>query len=89
VYEAIAVTTTANAVEGVLTLAVEPMNPFEVYASKRCTQCGMVLEEQSECYGSTCDECEGNTFYPLSPLQPPGKPARFMQGCNIIDEYTL
>ncbi|PZE19933.1 protein YhfH [Paenibacillus xerothermodurans] len=69
-------------------MAVEPMNPFELNASKRCSQCGVILEEQSECHKSTCDECEGSTFYPLSPLQPPGKVVRFMQGCRIIDDYT-
>jgi DNA-directed RNA polymerase subunit RPC12/RpoP len=72
----------------VLTLAVEPMNPFELYASKRCTQCGTELEEQSECHKTTCDECEGIMFYPLSPLQPQSQSMRFMQGCKIIDEYT-
>jgi predicted nucleic acid-binding Zn-ribbon protein len=52
-------------------MAVEPINLTELNALKRCSQCGNVLEEQSECYKSTCDECEGKTFYPLSPIQPP------------------
>jgi len=70
-------------------MGVEPMNPFELYADKRCSCCGTILEEQSDCYQTTCYDCEGKTFYPLSPLQPEGKPVRFMQGCRIIDDYCL
>ncbi|MFD1224284.1 protein YhfH [Paenibacillus vulneris] len=40
------------------------MNPLELYAVKRCCRCGIELEEQADCYKTTCDECEGNTFYP-------------------------
>ncbi|WP_036745315.1 MULTISPECIES: protein YhfH [unclassified Paenibacillus] len=68
-------------------MGVEPMNPSELYAVKRCCRCGTDLEEQADCYKSTCDECEGNTFYPLSPLQPKGKLMKFMQGTNLIDDY--
>ncbi|MCS7458790.1 YhfH family protein [Paenibacillus doosanensis] len=70
-------------------MGVEPMNPLELYAVKRCCRCGIELEEQADCYKTTCDECEGNTFYPLSPYQPKGKIAKWMQGTNIIDDYWL
>lgn len=30
---------------------------FKNLPPKKCTQCGEKIEEQHECYGTTCDKC--------------------------------
>ncbi|WP_069202997.1 protein YhfH [Bacillus testis] len=30
---------------------------FKNLPPKKCTECGKAIEEQHECYGNTCDQC--------------------------------
>ncbi|WP_237763082.1 protein YhfH [Paenibacillus sp. A3] len=44
---------------------------YDTLPSKCCDTCGEPLEEMADCYTSTCTQCKGQTFYPLSPISGP------------------
>ncbi|GGD24057.1 MULTISPECIES: protein YhfH [Pontibacillus] len=37
---------------------MSPIEFFKTLPEKKCTACGNAIQEQADCYGDVCEECD-------------------------------